>query len=50
MPIPKSILERIETFRPYIRADARGFRRLANYRTRILFFCGKFGLLPNLPV
>ncbi len=31
-----------------IKAAARGFRRFANYRTRILFFCGKLGLAPNL--
>jgi transposase len=27
---------------------ARGFRSFANYRTRILFFCGKLDLKPNL--
>jgi transposase len=32
-----------------IKADARGFRRFANYRTRILFHCGKLSLLPELP-
>jgi transposase len=32
-----------------IKADARGFRRFENYRTRILFFCGKLDLLPTLP-
>jgi transposase len=29
-----------------IKADARGFRRFENYRTRILFFCGKLDVLP----
>lgn len=29
-----------------IKADARGFRRFENYRTRILFFCGKLDMLP----
>jgi len=31
-----------------IKADARGFRRFQNYRTRILFFCGKLDVLPQL--
>jgi len=29
-----------------IRADARGFRSFANYRARILFFCGRLDLYP----
>lgn len=28
---------------------ARGFRSVENYRTRILFFCGKWDLRPRLP-
>jgi transposase len=32
-----------------IKAAARGFRRFQNYRTRILFFCGKLKLAPALP-
>lgn len=31
-----------------IKADARGFRRFGNYRTRILFFCGKLDMRPSL--
>lgn len=31
-----------------LKADARGFRRFENYRTRILFFCGKLDMLPAL--
>lgn len=31
-----------------IKADARGFRRFENYRTRILFFCGKLDVLPHV--
>jgi transposase len=31
-----------------IKADARGFRSFRNYRTRILFFCGKLSLHPQL--
>ncbi|MFQ3167644.1 MAG: hypothetical protein ACI8QI_000175 [Limisphaerales bacterium] len=30
-----------------IKTAARGFRNFANYRTRILFFCGKLNLLRN---
>jgi transposase len=30
-----------------IKADARGFHNFENYRTRILFFCGKLDLLPS---
>lgn len=29
-----------------IKADARGFRRFQNYRSRILFFCGKLDMSP----
>ena len=29
-----------------LKANARGFRSFANYRTRILFFCGKLDLNP----
>jgi transposase len=31
-----------------IKADARGFRRFENYRTRILFFCGRLDMQPHL--
>jgi transposase len=30
----------------HVKYSARGFRSFANYRTRILFFCGKLALLP----
>jgi hypothetical protein len=30
-----------------IKTAARGLLNFANYRTRILFFCGKLNLLPN---
>ena len=30
-----------------LKAAARGFRNFANYRTRILFFCGKLSLYPQ---
>jgi hypothetical protein len=29
-----------------LKAAARGFRNFQNYRTRILFFCGKLELYP----
>jgi hypothetical protein len=29
-----------------LKAAARGFRNFRNYRTRILFFCGKLNLYP----
>lgn len=32
-----------------IKSAARGFRSFENYRTRILFFCGKLHLAPDLP-
>lgn len=31
-----------------IKAAARGFRKFANYRTRILFFCGKLDMRPTM--
>jgi transposase len=31
-----------------IKSAARGFRDFKNYRTRILFFCGKLDLMPPL--
>jgi transposase len=30
-----------------LKSNARGFRNFDNYRTRILFFCGKLNLLPR---
>lgn len=31
-----------------IKSNARGFRRFENYRTRILFFCGKLNMIPMI--
>ena len=31
-----------------IKSAARGFRNFENYRTRILFFCGKLQLMPEI--
>ena len=34
-----------------LKANTRGFRNFGNYRTRILFFCGKLDLKPvNSPL
>jgi transposase len=30
-----------------IKSAARGFRAFDNYRTRILFYCGKLDLVPD---
>ncbi len=30
-----------------IKSNARGFRSFANYRTRILFYCGKLNMIPD---
>lgn len=49
-PITNALTEGFNSKIQAIRAEARGFRRFANYRTRILFFCGKLDLLPALPV
>lgn len=40
-PITNALTEGFNSRIQAIKADARGFRRFANYRTRILFFCGK---------
>lgn len=48
-PITNAISEGFNSRSQAIKADARGFRRFANYRTRILFHCGKLNLLPVLP-
>jgi len=48
-PITNALTEGFNSRIQAIKADARGFRRFANYRTRILFFCGKLDLAPQLP-
>ena len=48
-PITNAISEGFNSRIQAIKADARGFRRFANYRARILFFCGKLDLsLPSV--
>lgn len=49
-PITNALTEGFNSRIQAIKADARGFRRFANYRVRILFFCGKLDMLPHLPL
>jgi transposase len=49
-PITNAITEGFNSRIQSLKAAARGFRCFANYRTRILFFCGKLDLAPNLPL
>jgi transposase len=46
-PITNAVTEGLNSKIQQIKANARGFRSFANYRTRILFFCGKLDLLPT---
>lgn len=48
-PITNAVTEGLNSKIQSIKANARGFRSFLNYRTRILFFCGKLQLLPELP-
>lgn len=47
-PISNAISEGFNSRIQSIKANARGFRSFENYRVRILFFCGKLDLYPNL--
>ena len=46
-PITNAVTEGLNSRIQQIKSNARGFRSFANYRTRILFFCGKLDLLPT---
>ena len=46
-PITNAVTEGLNSKIQAIKANARGFRSFANYRTRILFFCGKLSLYPQ---
>lgn len=46
-PITNAVAEGLNSRIQQIKANARGFRAFAHYRTRILFFCGKLDLLPD---
>ncbi|MBP8153977.1 MAG: transposase [Nitrospira sp.] len=48
-PITNVLTEGFNSKIQAIKAAAHGFRRLENYRARILFFCGKLNLLLHLP-
>ena len=48
-PITNALTEGFNSRIQAIKSAARGFRRFENYRTRILFFCGKLDLLPECP-
>ena len=45
-PISNATAEGFNSCIQSIKSNARGFRNFANYRTRILFFCGKLKLKP----
>ena len=45
-PITNAVAEALNSRIQAIKANARGFRSFANYRTRILFYCGKLDMLP----
>ena len=45
-PITNGVTEGLNSKIQTIKSNARGFRSFANYRTRILFFCGKLNLHP----
>jgi transposase len=49
-PITNALTEGFNSRIQAIKSAARGFRRFENYRTRILFFCGKLDLMPKCPV
>jgi transposase len=46
-PITNAVTEGLNSRIQQIKANARGCRSFANYRTRILFFCGKLDLIPT---
>jgi len=45
-PITNAVTEGLNSKIQAIKSNARGFRSFFNYRTRILFFCGKLDLYP----
>lgn len=45
-PITNAVTEGLNSKIQTIKSNARGFRSFDNYRTRILFFCGKLNLYP----
>jgi transposase len=47
-PITNAMSEGFNSKIQNIKSDARGFRSFENYRTRILFYCGKLDVMPPL--
>ena len=47
-PITNALTEGFNSRIQAIKANARGFRRFANHRIRILFHCGKLTISPDL--
>ena len=45
-PITNAVTEGLNSKIQSLKSAARGFRSFKNYRTRILFFCGKLNLQP----
>jgi transposase len=45
-PITNAVTEGLNSKVQMIKSNARGFRSFENYRTRILFYCGKLDLHP----
>jgi transposase len=45
-PITNAVTEGLNSKIQSLKSAARGFRNFQNYRTRILFFCGKLELYP----
>lgn len=48
-PITNAVSEGLNSKIQSIKSAARGFHSFESYRIRILFFCGKLNLSPNLP-
>jgi hypothetical protein len=46
-PITNAAAEGFNSKIQSLKADARGFRNALNYRTRILFYCGRLDLFPS---
>ena len=47
-PITNAVSEGFNSRIQSIKSAARGFRNFENYRTRILFYCGKLDLTPAI--
>jgi len=46
-PISNAVTEGINSRIQNLKSNARGFRSRDNFKTRILFFCGKLNLRPS---